>query len=60
MVDFTHEREWRIKGDLKLQGFGFYIIVPNRDYERQIKEINPEFLKKIIGFLHMEYLNDLL
>jgi hypothetical protein len=59
-VDFTHEREWRMKGDLKLQGFGFYVIVPNREYEKRVLEINPKCVKSIIGFLHMDYLNDLL
>ncbi len=59
-VDFTHEREWRVKGDLRLHSFGFYVIVPNRDCERKVEEIDSAAVKKIIGFLHMDYLNDLL
>lgn len=60
-VDFTHEREWRLVGDLSLSGFGFYVIVPNREHEKKILEIDSPAVKtKIIGFLHMTYLNDLL
>lgn len=32
-VDFTHEREWRVKGDLELRGF--YVIVPDKDCEKK-------------------------
>jgi len=59
-VDFTHEREWRIKGNLSLGRFGFYVIVPKKEYEKKIKNDDSISMENIIGFLHMEYLNDLM
>ncbi|CCK80175.1 hypothetical protein [Desulfobacula toluolica] len=61
-VDFTHEREWRLMGDLDLKHgeFGFYVIVPERDHEANILKMNLPIQNKIIGFLHMNYLNDLI
>jgi hypothetical protein len=59
-IDFTHEREWRLMGDLDLSKFNFYVIVPNKEHENKILEIDSPVAKKIIGFLHMHYLNDLL
>lgn len=59
-VDFTHEREWRLMGDIDLSNFNFYVIVPKREHEEKISEINSPVAKKIIGFLHMLNLNDLL
>lgn len=58
-VDFTHEREWRLMGDLYLSNFNFYVIVWDKKCEETILEINSPVAKRIIGFLHMRYLNDL-
>ncbi len=60
-VDFTHEREWRAPNDIDMKNFGVYVIVPNRDHENKIKKIVSDFIKNnIIGYLHMEYINDIL
>ena len=60
-VDFTHEREWRAKGDFHLKGIGFYVIVRNREEEKKIKEkISEEAKEHIIGYLQFDHLSDLL
>jgi len=59
-VDFTHEREWRLKDDLNLSEFGFYVIVPDREHEKKVLAIKSKIAPNILGFLHMKYLNDLL
>ena len=57
-VDFSHEREWRAKGDFVLTGIGFYVIVPDVLDERAIRTGLSEIaLQHICGFLHMNTLN---
>jgi len=60
-VDFSHEREWRSKGDFALSGIGFYVIVPNKEQESIVSaSMSAEAKNHSLGFLHMDYLTDLL
>lgn len=60
-IDFTHEREWRVKGDFGLYGTGFYVIVPDKSEEKRIRaNLSEEAENHILGFLHLDYLRDLL
>lgn len=59
-VDWTHEREWRCKGDLSITDYSVYAIVPNREAEERIRFRLGGSMSWIIGFLHMEYINDIL
>ena len=61
-VDFSHEREWRSRGDFVLKGdFGFYVVVESPKCEVQIRASVPaDALKPVIGFIHMSTLGDFL
>ena len=59
-IDFTHEREWRCKGDFDLTGSGIYVIVPDKDTEVRLRHSQKHDSVNVTGFLHMNYLNDLL
>ena len=60
-VDFTHEREWRCKGDFDISNIPIYVIVPRKKHEDSIKGIEkPLGAKNIKGFLHMETIIDIL
>jgi hypothetical protein len=60
-VDFTHEREWRVKGDFGLKGFGVYVIVPNKEEELVVgAALSEEARNHVLGFLHLDYLRDFL
>jgi hypothetical protein len=60
-IDFTHEREWRSKGDFDMNRCSVYVIVPDREHESQIRLIDSQFIKNnIIGYLHMNLINDIL
>jgi hypothetical protein len=59
--DFSHEREWRIRGDFSLDGIGFYVIVPDFESEQLIRQnLHDIASSHILGFLHMNVLNDLI
>lgn len=56
-VDWTHEREWRVLGDLDLGQFpGIYVLVWTATEARQILELDFALKKKIRGVLPMEHL----
>lgn len=58
-TDFSHEREWRSKGNFSLDGIGFYVIVPDREQENEIRSIlKKEADRHILGFLHMDILTE--
>jgi hypothetical protein len=58
-VDFTHEREWRLPGNLNLQKLpGFYLLVWNPTDINCLRDISTKY-KNIRGFLPMEHLLDL-
>lgn len=57
-VDHTHEREWRVKGDLDLKNVpGFYVILWNPSEVNQAEKAIRSDLKKLVrGYLPMEHL----
>ncbi|WP_446010411.1 hypothetical protein [Candidatus Electrothrix sp.] len=59
-VDFTHEREWRCKGDVNMAGGGIYIIVPDNAAENRLRSSEQHSSLSITSFLHMDYLNELM
>ncbi|MFZ2751977.1 MAG: hypothetical protein WAZ48_00880 [Lysobacteraceae bacterium] len=60
-VDFTHEREWRVKGDFSLDQIGFYVVVPNKEEENLVAATFSSKAKNhVLGFLHLDYLSDFL
>ncbi len=59
-VDFTHEREWRCKGDVDITGIGIYIIVPTWEAEIRLQAGEMHNALKITGYLHMDHLNELM
>ena len=59
-VDFTHEREWRCKGDLDISKVGIYVIVPGKEHEDRVRSNNLIKYNNVIGYLHMDYIVDIL
>tara|TARA_B110001469_G_scaffold47180_1_gene46145 strand:+ start:222 stop:779 length:558 start_codon:yes stop_codon:yes gene_type:complete len=60
-IDWTHEREWRALDRLNFSDHPFYIIVPNSETEHRIRAtVGNEGLKNAVGFLHLNYLLDIL
>lgn len=60
VVDWTHEREWRCRGDLILGEFGVYAIVPDQPAEQRIRDSVGDSVNWILGFLHLEHIDDIL
>jgi hypothetical protein len=59
-VDFTHEREWRLPGDLNLRKLpGFYILIWNPSEVRQLKNIWEKY-RNFRGFFPMEHMLEIL
>jgi len=59
-IDWTHEREWRCKGDFMLGRYSVYIIVPDQEAEQRIRKKIDVDTDWILGFLHISYINDIL
>ncbi len=61
-VDWTHEREWRMPGDLELEELnGFYIIHWCHTEREQIKEsLHKSIENHVIGYFAMKDLNRML
>jgi hypothetical protein len=61
-VDWTYEREWRIKGDFDLtKSIGLYIICSHSNEVKAIKKsMNDDVAAKVRGFLPMIHLNKML
>jgi hypothetical protein len=56
-VDFTHEREWRVLGDLDLTKFLMFVLVWSAREARQLHETLKTPLKdRILGFFPMGHL----
>jgi hypothetical protein len=59
-VDFTHEREWRLPGDLDLASLpGIYILVRSTAEAGEIERLKAP-LTNIRGVLPMDHLNQML
>ncbi len=61
-VDFTFEREWRLRGDLDIRNLpGFYIMCWNPKEVGELENIvNDEIKDKVRGFLPMEHVSQML
>lgn len=58
-TDFSHEREWRSKDNFTLNEIGFYVIVPDRKQEDDIRlKIKEMAVRHILGFLHLDMLSE--
>lgn len=61
IVDFTHEREWRLLGDLDLTKLpGLYVLVWSAAEAREVYEMKSPIQKLIRGVLPMEHLTQML
>lgn len=57
-VDWTHEREWRVKGDFEFDLKEVVILVPNhKAYKYLISKLDEETLKEIRGIIQMDPIN---
>jgi hypothetical protein len=55
IIDWTHEREWRIKGDFTFSYKDTHIILPSvNTYRSFIKKVDPEVLENIKGIITLE------
>jgi hypothetical protein len=60
-VDWTHEREWRVPGDLDLTKVpGLYVIVWSAQEAKEVSNLSCPREKLIRGVLPMEHLNMML
>lgn len=61
VIDWTHEREWRVVGDLDLSTFpGIYVLVWTASEAAEIQKMASPLKKKIRGVLAMEHLTQFL
>lgn len=52
IIDWTHEREWRVKGDFEFTLDNIVILLPSApSYRYFIQHVDPEILKKISGIM---------
>jgi len=50
IVDWTHEREWRVKGDFEFKLSAAYVLLGSaKDYKEFIEKVDFEILKSIAG-----------
>jgi hypothetical protein len=60
-IDWTHEREWRVVGDLDLSKFpGVYVLVWSATEAKEIQKMESPIKSKIRGVLAMEHLTQFL
>lgn len=60
-VDWTHEREWRVKGDVELNTLpGLYVLVWTAEEAKEITNMKGEFQKKVRGVLPLQHLTQFL
>jgi hypothetical protein len=56
VVDFTHEREWRVPGDLDLTKLGVYVIVWSTSEEKALAKFPTPLAKNIHSIIPMEHI----
>jgi len=57
-IDWTHEREWRAKGDFEFEIEELIILIPNYvAYQQLIKELDKDILNNIQGIVQMAPIN---
>jgi hypothetical protein len=60
-VDFTHEREWRVQGDLDLKTVrGLYVVVWSASEAKELAKLATALDSKIRGILLMEHITGML
>jgi len=60
-VDYTHEREWRLRGDLDLKTVrGMFVIVWSAEEARDLAKFSNPLTTKIRGILPIEYITMML
>jgi hypothetical protein len=60
-VDFTHEREWRVQGDVDLTAMrGLYVIVWSASEAKELVKFATPLDSKIRGILPMEHITGML
>jgi hypothetical protein len=60
-VDWTHEREWRLPGNVDLSKVaGVYLLVWSESESVELAKLNTPVRSKIRGVLPMEHLIDML
>jgi hypothetical protein len=59
-VDFTHEREWRVPGDLDLKGAALYVIVWHASDAKELTNFASPLSKRILGIIPMEHITGML
>jgi hypothetical protein len=60
-VDFTHEREWRVAGDLDLKtAGGLYVVIWSASDARQLTTFDSPLSKRILGIIPMEHITGML
>lgn len=60
-VDWTHEREWRVRGDLDLRKVpGVYVIVWSAEEAKEVAAFDTPVQRQILGILPMEHLMEML
>ena len=52
IIDWTHEREWRVKGDFEFALDKIVVLLPSaQEYRYFVENVNPEILKKVSGIM---------
>jgi hypothetical protein len=60
-VDFTHEREWRVRGDFELTKVpGLYVLVWSAEEALELNQFRSPLEKLIRGILPMEHITTML
>lgn len=55
IIDWTHEREWRMKGDLEFELHKATVILPSsRSYKNFMEKSSKELLDQIEGIVYMQ------
>jgi hypothetical protein len=57
-IDWTHEREWRVKGDFEFELEEVIIVIPNYvAYQQLIEKVDTDILSRIQGIVQMAPIN---
>ena len=55
IIDWTHEREWRVKGDFEFELNELYVVLPQeKAYKEFITNVDKEILDNILGIIVLD------
>jgi hypothetical protein len=55
IIDWTHEREWRVKGDFEFDlEFAYILLTKHSSYNSFINKVNEDILKNIGGIIVLD------